>query len=84
MTILHTEEIRDMTPTERAAELEELETELLNSKAVQAAGGAPENPGRIKELRKTIARIKTIQNEEGDDVENISPADTLGELAEDE
>lgn len=84
MTILHTEEIRDMTPTERAAELEELETELLNSKAVQAAGGAPENPGRIKELRRTIARIKTIQNEEGDDVENISPADTLGELAEDE
>lgn len=84
MTILHTEEIRDMTPTERAAELEELETELLNSKAVQAAGGAPENPGRIKELRRTIARIKTIQKEEGDDVENISPADTLGELAEDE
>jgi large subunit ribosomal protein L29 len=84
MTILHVEEIRDMTPTERAAELEELETELLNSKAVQAAGGAPENPGRIKELRRTIARIKTIQQEEGDDVENISPADTLGELAEDE
>lgn len=84
MTILHPEEIRDMTPTERAAELEELETELLNSRAVQAAGGAPENPGRIKELRRTIARIKTIQNEEGDDVEEITPADTLGELAEDE
>jgi large subunit ribosomal protein L29 len=66
MAILHTEEIRDMTPAEREAELEELETELLNSKAVQAAGGAPENPGRISELRRTIARIKTIQHEEGD------------------
>jgi large subunit ribosomal protein L29 len=84
MTILHPSEIRDMTPTERAAELEELQTELLNSKAVQAAGGAPENPGRIKELRRTIARIKTIQTEEGDDVEEITPADTLGALAEDE
>jgi large subunit ribosomal protein L29 len=66
MTILHPEEIRDMTPAEREAELEDLETELLNDQAVKAAGGMPENPGRIKELRRTIARIKTIQNEEGD------------------
>jgi len=55
-----------MTPAERRAELEDLETELLNAKAVQAAGGAPENPGRVGELRKAIARIKTIQREEGD------------------
>jgi len=66
MTILHTEEVRDMTPAERQAELDDLETELLNSRAVQAAGGAPENPGRIKEIRRAIARIKTIQREEGD------------------
>ena len=66
MAILHVQEIRDMTPAERAAELEELETELLNMKAVQAAGGAPENPGRVGELKRTIARIKTIQREEGD------------------
>ncbi|WP_254823342.1 50S ribosomal protein L29 [Haloglomus halophilum] len=67
MTILHVEEIRDMTPAERETELDELETELLNARAVQAAGGAPENPGRIPELRKAIARIKTIQNEEADE-----------------
>jgi len=66
MTILHPEEVRDMTPAEREAELEDLETELLNANAVQAAGGAPENPGRVKELKKAIARIKTIQREEGD------------------
>jgi large subunit ribosomal protein L29 len=66
MTVLHPEEIRDMTPAERAAELEDLRTELLNDRAVKAAGGAPENPGRIKEIRKAIARIKTIQREEGD------------------
>ena len=66
MTVLHAEEIRDMTPAERENELENLETELLNDKAVKAAGGAPENPGRIKELRKAIARIKTIQREEGE------------------
>lgn len=66
MAILRVEEIRDMTPAEREAELENLETELLNMRAVQAAGGAPENPGRIGELRRTIARMKTIQREEGD------------------
>lgn len=64
MTILHPEEIRNMTDGEREEELESLETELLNARAVQAAGGAPENPGRISELRRTIARIKTIQAEE--------------------
>ncbi|AGN02173.1 50S ribosomal protein L29P [Salinarchaeum sp. Harcht-Bsk1] len=66
MTEIHPVEVRDMTPAEREAELEELQTELLNAKAVQAAGGAPENPGRIKELRRAVARIKTIQREEGD------------------
>jgi large subunit ribosomal protein L29 len=66
MTILYPAEIRDMTPAEREVELEELETELLNAKAVKAAGGMPENPARIQELRQAIARIKTIQREEGD------------------
>ena len=67
MTIVHPEEVRDMTPAEREEELEGLETELLNARSVQAAGGAPENPGRIKELRKAIARIRTIRREEGDE-----------------
>lgn len=66
MTIIHTDELRDMTPAERENELEELQTELLNERSVIAAGGAPDNPGRIEELRRAIARIKTIQREEGD------------------
>ena len=66
MAILYTAEIRDMTAAEREVELEELETELLNLKALQAAGGVPENPSQLKELRRTIARLKTIQTEEGD------------------
>jgi len=66
MAILYPEEIRDMTPAERQAELDDLKTELLNVNAQKAVGGAPENAGRIKELRRTIARIKTIQREEGD------------------
>jgi large subunit ribosomal protein L29 len=66
VTVIHTEEIRDMTPAERQAELEQLETELLNAESVKATGGMPDSPGRIKELRRAIARIRTIQNEEND------------------
>jgi large subunit ribosomal protein L29 len=66
MTVLHPTEIRDMTPAEREVELEQLETELLNAQSVKAAGGMPENPSEIKELKKAIARIKTIQREEGE------------------
>ena len=66
MTVIHPAEVRDMTPAEREDELESLRTELLNERAVQAAGGQPENPGRIKELRRAIARIETIRREEGD------------------
>ncbi|WP_436900953.1 50S ribosomal protein L29 [Halovenus halobia] len=73
MSVLYTEEIRDMTPTERQGELEDLETELLNAVSAKAAGAQPENPGRIKELRRTIARIKTIQTEEGDFEDDDQP-----------
>jgi len=74
MTLIHPAEVRDMTPQERQAELEDLQTELLNARAVQAAGGAPENPGHIPEIRQAIARIKTIQREEGDEVADVTPS----------
>lgn len=75
MAILYAEEIRDMTPAERRVELEELETELLNVRATQATGGAPESPGEISEIRRTVARIKTIQREEGDFEEETERAE---------
>ncbi|MDY6780462.1 MAG: 50S ribosomal protein L29 [Halobacteria archaeon] len=63
MAILRADEIREMTQEEVQEELEDLEDELLREKSVLAAGGAPENPGRIREIKRTIARIKTIQTE---------------------
>jgi len=63
MAILRVDEIRNMNLTERQEELDKLKMELIRERAVASAGGAPENPGRIKEIRKTIARIKTIQKE---------------------
>jgi len=64
MPILRVKEIRDMPSEERMKKLTELRTELLRLKTMIRAGGTVENPARIKELRKTIARILTIENEQ--------------------
>jgi large subunit ribosomal protein L29 len=63
MAILRVDEVRNMNPTERQEELDKLKLELIRERAIASAGGAPENPGRIREIRRTIARIKTLQTE---------------------
>ena len=63
MAILRISEIRAMTIDERADEFENLKNELVRERALTSAGGSPENPGRIGEIRRTIARLKTIQHE---------------------
>lgn len=64
MPILRVKEIRDMPSEERMKKLNELRTELLRLKTMIKAGGTIENPARIRELRKTIARILTIEHEQ--------------------
>ncbi len=44
--------------------LTEIRDELMHERGVAAMGGAPPNPGKIRALRKNIARILTIQREE--------------------
>jgi len=53
-----------MSPEERRKKLNELRAELMRLKAMVKAGGSIENPARIRELRRAIARILTIENEE--------------------
>ncbi|MFP3871945.1 MAG: 50S ribosomal protein L29 [Candidatus Natronoplasma sp.] len=64
MPLLKTEEIRDMDRSEREEKLEELRDELLHEKGVAAMGGAPESPGKISTIKRNIARILTVVNEE--------------------
>lgn len=64
MPILRVKEIRNMSSEERMKKLGEFRTELLRLKTMVRAGGTVENPARIKELRKTIARMLTIENEQ--------------------
>jgi large subunit ribosomal protein L29 len=63
VAILRNEDIRDLSNNEMEDKIIELRNELLREKSMIAAGGAAENPGRIKEIKRTIARILTIKQE---------------------
>tara|TARA_B100000686_G_scaffold102638_1_gene109930 strand:- start:1650 stop:1883 length:234 start_codon:yes stop_codon:yes gene_type:complete len=56
------DEIRDLSIKERDEKIQDLEEELFNLR-FQVATGKIENPGRIRLIRRDIARIKTIQHQ---------------------
>ena len=64
MPILRKRELRKMLPEERTKKLGELNTELSRLRTSVSSGGSVENPSRIREIRKAIARILTVENEE--------------------
>ncbi|HOA36122.1 MAG TPA: 50S ribosomal protein L29 [Bacillota bacterium] len=55
-------EIRELNDGELEEKLKELKEELFNLR-FQAATGQLENVKRIKEVRRSIARVKTVQRE---------------------
>ena len=64
MPLIRVKEIRDMSSEDRSKRLGELRTELLRLRIMIMAGGTIENPARVKELRKAIAKIITIEQEQ--------------------
>jgi large subunit ribosomal protein L29 len=56
-------EMREMSAEERKSRLTELRTELTRMRTMARVGGAVENPSRIRDLKRTIARILTVMNE---------------------
>jgi len=64
LPFLRVQEIREMSQTERTRRLGEIRTELSKLRTMIEAGGSIENPGRVKDLRKAIARIMTVMREE--------------------
>jgi large subunit ribosomal protein L29 len=55
-------EIRDMTTDELNLKLTHLKEELFNLR-FQIATGQLDNPTRVKDVRHSIARVKTIMHE---------------------
>lgn len=62
---MNIKEIRDLSDADLLKTLDESRKELFDLK-FEKATGTVENPMRIRELRKTIARILTVLNEKNE------------------
>ncbi|HUS99654.1 MAG TPA: 50S ribosomal protein L29 [Candidatus Thermoplasmatota archaeon] len=63
---LKVKELRQMSAEERNEKLKELKEELMHERGVSAMGGSSPSPGKIRQIRQSIARILTIMQEEGE------------------
>ncbi len=59
---MNVKEVRDLNNEELEKEVVSLKEELYNLRFQQATGSL-ENPARIRDIKKTIARIKTVLTE---------------------
>lgn len=64
MAIITKEEMKGMNPEDINSKIEELKKELIKQNAQIATGTTPKSPGRVKEVKKTIARLLTKLNTE--------------------
>ena len=55
-------EVRELSEKERGEKIRDYEEELFNLR-FQMATGKIENPGRIRIIRRDVARLKTIEKE---------------------
>ncbi|MCX6771603.1 MAG: 50S ribosomal protein L29 [Candidatus Micrarchaeota archaeon] len=63
MAIIKKGKIREMSDSELSAKLFEFQKELNSERGKLASGGRTSNPGKISELRRSVARVLTIIQE---------------------
>ena len=63
MAIIRLKQLREMSKQDLQNKLVDLKKELMKIKSQISRGTLPENPGRTKEIRRTIARINKINKE---------------------
>ena len=56
-------ELKNLNKPEAKLKVVELKKELMKLKAQVSRGTPPENPGKIRVIKKNIARILTYQNQ---------------------
>lgn len=56
-------DLRKMSDAELEKQLEDLRLELMKEKGNVEMGGNVKNPGKIRVIKKTIARILTLKTE---------------------
>lgn len=65
MAIMRAKEVRKMGDVELKEKEVELKKDHMKLRSQVASGTPPENPGRIRAIRRTLARINTIRREKG-------------------
>jgi len=58
-------ELKGLSEAKLASKLEEIKKELMRLRMQVASGTPPESPGKIRALRRSIARVKTLQSISG-------------------
>ena len=59
---MNAQELRDKTPDQLRDDLANLKKEAFNLRFQQATGSL-ENPARIRQVRREVARVQTVLNE---------------------
>jgi len=62
LAILRKREMKQMLPEERKKKISELRAELTTIRTSVKSGGTVDNPSRVRELRRTVARLLTAEN----------------------
>jgi large subunit ribosomal protein L29 len=61
LAILKKKQLKEMADNDMINRLSELRLGLAKDRGQIALGGTPSNPGRVREVRRTIAKILTEQ-----------------------
>ena len=74
MAIIKKSKIREMADAEMQSRLFEFQRELNTERGMLATGGRTSNPGKIRQLKKGIARMITILHERKTGIQRTASA----------
>jgi large subunit ribosomal protein L29 len=73
MAAIKKNEFRRLTEAQLKEKMNELKKELMRLNTQKSSGGSLENPGKIKSVKKTIARIITMLSEKQRGIKQNKP-----------
>lgn len=80
MAILTKREFKQMNAMQLTEKLTDLKKELMKIKTQISSGTTPENPGKVKEVKKTIARILTFLKSKKVEKKQVKPVEEKKEV----
>jgi large subunit ribosomal protein L29 len=66
MAVKELKELKDLSKEKLEERMTELKKELMKARTQISSKQNPDKPGRVKQIRRTIARIKTIKKLRGE------------------